>query len=191
MEKGTLGIRVAFYGVAGFAAVLFGNYIVLALLLGVALIVEKNEWATRQILQAACLLMAGTLLSTVLNLLNVFDWISWITDDYYGSFFYKANYRIPTILSFALGVAVDVFAILGILKNVKGQDAKIPVASKFADWVYGVVTVKPQPAPVQYAAPAQPVAPAQPAPAANNCTNCGAPLNGAAFCTKCGTPAAK
>ena len=190
MEKGKLGIRVAFYGVAGFAAAIMGNFTILALVLGVVLLVEKNEWAARQVLQAAALLMLASLVNAVLNVLTLADWISWVDDEYYNNFLYRAGNRLDTIISFATGVVIDVFAFLSILKNVKGEDANVPFASNFANWAYGLVTVKPQVVPAQNAQPVQPVAP-QAAPAANNCTNCGAPLNGAAFCTKCGTPAAK
>ena len=106
MEKGKLGIRVAFYGVAGFAAALMGNFTILALVLGVVLLVEKNEWAARQVLQAAALLMLGSLVSAVLNILSITDWIAWVDDEYYSNFLYRAGNRFDSIISFATSVGI-------------------------------------------------------------------------------------
>lgn len=52
MEKGKLGIRLSFYAVAAFILAFLGYSTVLALLAGFVLIVEKNEWASRQVIQA-------------------------------------------------------------------------------------------------------------------------------------------
>ncbi|MBQ7955939.1 MAG: hypothetical protein IJ282_09330 [Lachnospiraceae bacterium] len=152
MKKGNLGIRLAVYGVLAFVLAYFGSSTLLFLMLGITLLVEKNEWATRQIIQALVLCYASSLVRSVLN---IFD------------FMYKIPY-VGTVWSILLDVifvlieiAVLVFAVLGIIKNLKDQDAAIPVASSVADWVYGVAKEKTAPA----AAPA-PAAQAAPAPQA-------------------------
>lgn len=78
------------------------------------------------------------------------------------------------IIEGLVDLAVLVFAIVAIIKNLKGEDANIPLAKNVADWVYGVVTPKK----VKVAAPAA---------GASFCTKCGAAVNGQ-FCTACGTP---
>lgn len=205
MEKGKLGIRMSFYAVAAFVLAILGYSTALFLLAGVVLVYEKDEWAGRQVIQAVCLTMVTSIVSVVFDVLGFVDFAHWAE---YGSFLYKLGNlwsHFQDIIFYLLGIAVYVFGFLAITKVAKGKEAGVPLADKFANWAYGKVVEKVKPvapvAPAQPAAPAQPVAqpvaPAQPvmaqpaaAPAAN-CTNCGAPLNGAAFCTKCGTPAAK
>ncbi len=196
MEKGKYGIRLSFYAAAAFLLAIFGGgYIPLFLLAGVAIIGEKNEWASRQIIEAICLSFVS---SIVYAFFDIFD------------FFYKIPIfgsiwgTIISIISGLVNIVVLVFAIIALVNVVKGKEANVPLASRFANWAYGKVVVKQQPVYVQQPvyqqpvqpmqqAPVQPAAPAQPvqaAPAADVCANCGAPLNGAAFCTKCGTPKA-
>ena len=152
MEKGKYGIRLCFYTVSAFILAYLGYSTVLFLLAGVVLLAEKNEWATRQIIQAICLCVARNLVSAVLG---VFDFL----------------YEIP-IISHIWGVAdglvealvsifVLVFCIVGVLKNLKGNDADIIGARKFADWAYGIVKVQPQPAPAPVPQPAPTPAPQQ------------------------------
>lgn len=195
MEKGKYGIRLAFYGVVAFILAIFGWTTALILLTGVVIIGEKNEWASRQAIQAIFLAMISGIVSSFFGIFSFF---------YSIPFFGSVWGTIVSIIESIIDIAILVFAIIAIVRNAKGQEANVPLASKFAHWAYGNVIAKPvyqqpvyqqpaQPAaPVQPAAPAQPEASAQPvAPAADACSNCGAPLNGAAFCTKCGTPAAK
>lgn len=183
MEKGKYGIRLAFYGVAAFAMVLFGNFTVLALITAAALFIEKDEWASRQAIQACFLCLVPAMISTVFSVFGFIDWFGWAANSWEsGSVAHIVTTtwsRIKTVVYFATDIAVLVFGFIGMLKNAKGKEANIPVADKFAQWVYGKVVVKQQPVYVQQTA------------APTVCANCGAPLNGAAFCTKCGTPVAK
>lgn len=196
MEKGKYGIRLSFYAAAAFLLVIFGDgYIPLFLLAGVAIIGEKNEWASRQIIEAISLSFASSIVFAFLGVFNILNFIP----------FFESIWAIITIIIGGLvNIAILVFAIIALVNVVKGKEANVPLASKFANWAYGKVVVKQQPVYVQQPvyqqpvqpmqqAPVQPAAPAQPvqaAPAADVCANCGAPLNGAAFCTKCGTPKA-
>lgn len=192
MEKGKFGIRFAFYGVAAFALAIFGNYTALLLLAAAAIFVEKDEWASRQVIQALCLYTLPYLVNAAFDVLGFFNWFGWSSNDIiYG--IYRGFSRVESIVSFIVNIAVILFAFMGIMKNAKGQEAGIPGAEKFAQWVYGKVAPKPVyvQQPMQQAAPVQqPVQQAAPQ-AAGVCSNCGAPLNGAAFCTKCGAPANK
>ena len=199
MEKGKFGIRLAFYGVAAFALAIFGNYTALLLLAAATIFVEKDEWASRQVIQALCLYTLPYLVNAAFDVLGFFNWFGWSSNGIiYG--IYRGFSRVESVVSFIVNIAVILFAFMGIMKNAKGQEAGIPGAEKFAQWVYGKVAPKPvyvqqpmQPVqqPMQQAAPVQqPVQQAAPQ-AAGVCSNCGAPLNGAAFCTKCGTPANK
>ena len=199
MEKGKFGVRPALYAVLAFIFVLVGQTTGLFLLAGVAIFVEKDEWASRQVIQAILLVYFTSFVSLCFNILSFMDWFGWAS---YGSGIYKISSmwaHFETVVLWAVRILTYVFALIGLLKVAKGKEAGVPLASKFADWAYGKITVVQQPVapavPVQQpVAPVQqPVAPVQQpaAPAADVCANCGAPLNGANFCTKCGTPAAK
>ena len=148
MEKGKFGVRMCFYTVSAFVLAYLGYSTAVFLLAGVVLIAEKNEWATRQVIQAICLLVAGNLVSSILN---VFDFLYDIP--VVGSMWGVAD----GLLSALIKIFVLAFCIVGILKNIKGNDADIIGARKFADWAYGIVSAKPQAAPqAQNAAAAQP-----------------------------------
>lgn len=205
MEKGKLGIRMSFYAVAAFVLAALGYSTGWFLLAGVVLVVEKDEWASRQVIQSGCLMVLSSIISVIFDVFGFIDWTSWASYDSILYKIFKIWSHFQDIVFWGVGIVVYIFAFLAIMKVAKGKEAGVPLADKFANWAYGKVVEKVKPvapvAPAQPAAPAQPVAqpvaPAQPvmaqpaaAPAAN-CTNCGAPLNGAAFCTKCGTPAAK
>lgn len=133
MEKGKFGVRMCFYTVSAFLLAYLGYSTVLFLLAGVVILVEQNEWAGRQVIQAICLCVVENLVNQVLHILNPL-------------------YRIP-LLSSVWGVVVDligsvlsilvlVFCVVGILKTMKGQEADIIGASKLADWAYGIAKDK-------------------------------------------------
>lgn len=184
MEKGKFGIRLSFYAVAAFFFVLFGNLTVLTLLAGAVIFIEKDEWASRQVIQAILLSLFSSIVSFCFSVVGFMSWFSWAE---YGTLLYKVYSlwnRLESIVSYPVRILIYVFTIVAIIKTSKGQDAGIPLASKFADWAYGKISEKP--------AAATSAAPAAPTQAtANVCSNCGAPLDGAKFCSKCGTPAAK
>ena len=143
MRKGTLGIRLAFYGVLAFVLGYLGYSTLLFLLLGVALLVEKDEWTVRQVLQAVVLCFIA---SIVRSLFNAVDFIGDIP-------FIGAVWNVVTnIIEAIVELLVLVCAITGIIKNMKEQDADLPLAKNVADWAYGVVKEKAAPAP---AAPVQ------------------------------------
>lgn len=164
MEKGKYGIKLAFYGVAAFVLAFMGWTTGLFLLLGAVLFVEKDEWATRQVLQAIILYVVSSLVSSLLSLLDVVTYIPFVSSIWY---------TFKDIVYELVDIAVLVFAILAIVKNLKGEDAKLPVISMVSDWAYGIVRSKP--------VKAQANVPAY-------CTGCGVPLTGGAFCTTCGKP---
>ena len=165
MEKGNFGIRLCVYTVLAFMLAYLGSTTLLFLIAGVVLIGEKNEWAFRQVVQAIVLCYVGTLVS---RFFNIFDFIGSIP------FVGAAWNVIVGIIEGLVDLAVLVFIILAIVRNLKGQDANIPVAKNIANWVYGVANPKK-------------VKAAAPAAGTSFCTKCGAPVNGQ-FCTSSGTP---
>lgn len=136
MEKGKFGVRLSFYAVLAFVLVIFGYDTLLFLLLGVVLIGEKNEWACRQVIEAVCLSFVLNILSAVFG---IFDFA------YRIPFVGTAWGTIVDVFTSLAEVAIWVFAVIAIVKTAKGKEAGVPLADKFANWVYGKVVVKPQP----------------------------------------------
>ncbi len=165
MEKGKYGIKLGFYGVVAFILAYLGQTTLLFLLAALVLLAEKDEWATRQVIQAIVLCVIGSIIT---RFFNIFDFV-------YSIPFISALWS--GIIGFIQGLvnlAILVFCIVGIIKNAKGEEANIPLASKFADFAYGIVKAKA-------------VAP-QATGTQGFCPKCGAAYNGGAFCNTCGNP---
>lgn len=137
MKKGKLGIRLAFYGVLAFVLAYLGYSTLLFLVLGVALLVEKDEWTIRQIIQAVVLCFIESIVRNVLNIIGFADNIPFLG---------TAWNIITSTITALLELAVLGCTIIGVLRNVKDQDAAIPFAKTVADWAFGVVKEKAVPA---------------------------------------------
>ena len=164
MRKGNYGIAYAFYAVLAFVFALFGQSLLLCLLTVFLIVVEKDEWASKQSLQACGIVGAQWIISKAISLIGLpVAWIGrFITD--YSSGFYKFESVWNKIFYFVgdfVDIAFLVITIMAIMKVMKGTDAKVPVISKFADWAYGIGGAK-------------------------KCPKCGAEVKGN-FCDKCGT----
>ena len=157
--KGKYGIRLAVYGVLAFILAYLGSTTLLFLLLGVVLLAEKNEWATRQVLQAVVLYFTATLLK---NVIGLFDFM-------YNIAFISVVWGVIVKVIYAIiKYGVLILVLDSIIKNLKDQDAELPLLNKVVDWMYGVVKekVKPEAAPAAQAPVAE--APVTEAPAENN-----------------------
>ena len=184
MEKGKLGVRMSFYATVAFLLVLLtSNIIPVFLILGVTMVVEQSEWASRQVIQAIVLQLLSLIVSTVFGVFSVFYRIP-----VFGTIWGIIVSAVESIIA----IVVLVFGIIALVNVSKGKEANVPLANKFANWAYGKTVAKPVYQQPVYQQPVAPTAAPTQAPVAGGvCANCGAPLNGAAFCTKCGTPAAK
>lgn len=129
MEKGKLGIKICFYAVLSFILAALGYSTALFMVAGVVLLVEKNEWATRQVIQALALCFIESVVGTALSFLSFLYSVPVV-----GGMWGKLNSGINTVMS----VLVFALCIVGVIKTMKGEDAAIPLVSKFADWAYGV-----------------------------------------------------
>lgn len=188
MRTGKFGIRFAFYAVVAFILAFFGQTLALFLLAGFVIAVEKDEWASKQCIQAVGLLGIQWLISEVLSLLQRPDsWISKLITDYdspyytfskiYGNLFYYTREIVDLVIL--------VLVIIAILNVVKGKDAKVPVIDKFANWAYGIAnpTVNTN---TTATATSTANTTATVNSASKKCPKCGADVEGK-FCDKCGT----
>jgi uncharacterized Tic20 family protein len=210
MTNGKFGLSLAAVAVIAFGFCALRQPQSVLLVVGFALLAEKDEWLNRQAMQALLLTIAYYLAELVTNgafgiLARFFVWVR----------LYGAASAMSTAGSFVgnvLYIALVVLSVLAVLRVLRGKDAGLPWISKMASGDFAAV-IKPktrttetfaqtappaQPVSVdaQYAPPAQPAASPQTpptairvatAPAPRFCSACAAPLQeDSRFCTECG-----
>ena len=134
---------------------ILGQVLLGGLLLGFVIVAEKNEWLTRQVIQAFFLTIIVSVINAVLDLLNIFGNVP-IVGTAIGVVF--------NVISTIVSIVVLVFVIIAMVKVVKGQEANMPLLSKLANRAYGIIEKKvyTQAAPANYAQPQAPQAPQVP-----------------------------
>ena len=147
MEKGQLGIRYAFYAVAAFVLAFLGYSTGLFILAAVVVAVEKNEWATKQIIQACVMLLFVNLFHEVFGWLDVIYRIPWRP-------VVTAWEWVNAIVDRIFYLVMMVLYIIAIVRVAGGKEAKVPLASALANWACGVIAQKaPKAAPAPATAP--------------------------------------
>ena len=209
MTKGKFGLSLAAIAVIAFGFAALRQPQSVLLVVGFALLAERDEWLNRQAMQAFLLTIAYYLAELVTGwifggLARFFGWV-----ELYGTA--GAMGKVGSFVSDALYLALIVFSVLAVLRVLRGKDAGLPFIAKMASGDFAAAmkpktgaatsaqTVPPaQAAPVQtqYTPPEQPLAPIQtapvmvqtaPAPAVRLCPACSAPLHeDSRFCTECG-----
>ena len=209
MTKGKFGLSLAAIAVIAFGFAALRQPQSVLLVVGFALLAERDEWLNRQAMQALLLTITYYLTELVTGWMfgGLARFLGWV--NLYGVA--GAMGKVGSFVSDALYLALIVFSVLAVLRVLRGKDAGLPFIAKMArgDFAAAVKsktraaasaqTVPPaQAAPVgaQYAPPEQPLAPIQtapvtvqaaPAPAVRLCPACSAPLqDDFSFCTECG-----
>ena len=85
--------------------------------MGFVIVAEKNEWLTRQVIQAFFLTIIVSVINAVLDLLNIFGNVP-IVGTAIGVVF--------NVISTIVSIVVLVFVIIAMVKVVKGQEANMP-----------------------------------------------------------------
>ncbi|MCM1184687.1 MAG: hypothetical protein NC337_15055 [Roseburia sp.] len=130
MRKDNFGICLSFYAVLGFVFALLGQTVAALLLLGFVIVVEKDQWLTMQVMQAFFLSIFSGIVTTIIGIFSVLYKIPLLGVVFSGIF---------GVISAIISLIVIVFAIIGISKTAKGEDANIPLAGGFAKKAFGVV----------------------------------------------------
>ncbi|NMA79171.1 MAG: hypothetical protein GX967_00840 [Clostridiales bacterium] len=163
MEKGKSGITLTFIAAIAFLFAATGSTLALVLLTGFALLYEKNEWLTKQVLQALLVTIAVSVImllhSIVFDLLGTFGANHNLTLRQIisgGPSYESARYDGVSIILSLLSILITrvvrygsyIFYIIGFFKVIKGFDARLPFISGIVDKAFGIV--RPKPAPQQF-----------------------------------------
>lgn len=134
MQKGKLGICLWVYPLLAFLLAIFGQPLMCLVLFLFALGVEKNEWASRQTLQAFLLSLVSSLLNyvfgTILGAITSIPFIGGVIDGFFG------------IIEALISIVVLVFAIIGMVRVCKGNEANVPIFGSIANRAFGMVRQK-------------------------------------------------
>lgn len=127
MRKGVFGLTYAFYAALAFILALLGQTTLCVLLLGFVIVMEKDEWVIRQVIQAAILSVVTPVISLGLGMLNIFQGVPFLGNAV--SFFFS-------LISGVFVLIILIFVIIALVRVVKEQEADVPLANKFARWAY-------------------------------------------------------
>lgn len=134
MKKGNTGINLYFFAAFAFILVLIGQTSLCGMLLGFVILAERDEWLTKQVIQAFGLTVCTAFVGKILSSLSFFNSIPFIGPVFYGVFGF---------ISGIVNLLFLILAIIAIVRVMKGTDAGIPLLQKFANWAYGTVMSNP------------------------------------------------
>lgn len=167
--KGTFGLSLTSIAVIAFGFAMLQQPQSVLLVVGFALLAEKDEWLNHQVLQALLLTIAYYIGATVTGwvfggLAQLFRLVG-----IYGAA--SVMNTVNTVVGRLLYIALIVFALLAVLKVLRGQDAGLPFLSKMVGRDLAT-TQAPMPQKTYHG---------------QDCTSCGATLQeDTQFCTQCG-----
>jgi MFS family permease len=186
--KGRFGLSLAAVAMIAFGFAALQQPQSVLLVAGFALLAEKDDWLSRQALQALLLTIAYFMATLVTGwvfggLAQIFGWAG----------IYSAASALQTVNTVAgslLYIALVVFAVLAVLRVLRGKDAGLPFLAKMAG---GDLATALQKSAKTKSAPTPPKQPPAGAPVrqevspGRHCSSCGTAMQeDSAFCTECG-----
>lgn len=141
MQKGKFGFYLWFYAVLAFLLAFLQQILLCGLLLGFVILVEKDDWLTKQTMQAFFLTLASSIVNGVIKILTVLNDLPFMLGSIFKWLF--------SILESGVSLLVFILAIIAVIRVCKGEDAALPMISKIIDKAFGIVkqrasTVPPQ-----------------------------------------------
>lgn len=130
MRKDNYGICLSFYAVLAFVLTIVGHTTLGFLLLGFVIVVHKDRWLTTQVMQAFFLSLVSGVFLEIISIFHMFDVIPYIGGIIVGFF---------NVISGLITLFTFVFAIVGIIKVSKGEEADLPIIKTFAERAFGIV----------------------------------------------------
>lgn len=150
MSKGKYGIYLWFYAAVAFILAFLGQTLLCGTLLGFVIVAEKDEWLSKQVIQAFFLSLFSAAVSGILNLIHYSAPSSLNSEFLYH--IYRIFYIGTNVIESLVSILVLVLVIIALTKVTKGKDAGIPLLNKLADRAFNVVEKKVYP-PQQYQQP--------------------------------------
>lgn len=117
MRKSNYGFNLWFYPAVAFVLAVFNQTLLCGLITVFAIAAEKDEWTSRQTMEAFFLGLVNALVSVIIRLFDIVTWIPIL------------GVGIDAILSFcssAIGLLVLLLAVMGVLRVSRGEEARIP-----------------------------------------------------------------
>lgn len=107
---------------------IFANYLILGIILlcGYAIILEKDQWMSKQALQALFISLFSTLVIQVVSLFNINIPMGY------------SSFNILLIVLAVLKITLSIFALIGIIRTSKGLDADLPFFTVLANKALGI-----------------------------------------------------
>ena len=117
MRKSNYGFNLWFYPAVAFVLAVFNQTMLCGLLTVFAIAAEKDEWTSRQTMEAFFLGLVNALVSVIIRLFDIVTWIPFL------------GVGIKAVLGFCasiIGLIVLLLAVLGVLRVSRGEEARIP-----------------------------------------------------------------
>jgi len=159
MKIGKMGINVYFVAALAFIFAILGWTTAGVLLVGYVVVVEKDNWLTKQTIAALVVQLVSSAVSVVLKGLittinlfpsksNSYDYSSFDLEGLlnYGSSSATASSVLLNIITWTgniVTLVLFVFLVIGFFNVIKGKDAGIPVVGDVANWAFGIVRPRP------------------------------------------------
>ncbi|WP_143826253.1 hypothetical protein [Scatolibacter rhodanostii] len=134
MMKSKSGILTRYIAALAFFLIFFDQVLLSGLLVGIALYIEKDEWLSRQTLQAFFLNLFSSFI------LEVFIGYSFIGYSSIPSFDYLSGFDLfKGFIGGGFAIVILVFTILAIVRTLKEEDAGIPFFSGLSYRMFGLM----------------------------------------------------
>lgn len=140
MRKDRFGICLTFYAVLAFVLAILGQTLLGGLLLGFAILVQQDEWLTRQTMQAFFISLLSGIVNTFIGVVSPLYSVPFLGGVLSGIFGF-----ITSLIS----LAIIIVSFIGLFKVAKEQDAGVPLCKGFADKAFGLIKT------VSYSQPTQ------------------------------------
>jgi uncharacterized membrane protein len=134
MEKTKLGLSIGVLGAVLYLLGLFSGYIATILVAGYVLLCENNAWLKKTALRAVFMLLAFSLLSTVVGLIpDLINFVDNICNIFKGHFTFNFATNVINVLRDIIGFA-EIFAYVFLaFTAIKQKDIKLPIIDKLIE----------------------------------------------------------
>ena len=127
MRKSRYGFNLWFYPAIVLLLAIFGQTLLCGLITIFAIAAEKDEWTSRQTMEAFLLSLVNALVSVIIDLFGIITWIPLLGD---------LLSRILAFCAGVIGLVVLVVAVIGILRASKNEEIRIPIVHGFVNKIF-------------------------------------------------------